>query len=52
LGGNHFRRVFANRAAVLVGLGMFCRTDHGGLAPVELGVDHVVVTDDSALAVT
>jgi hypothetical protein len=31
---------------------MFCRTDHGGSAPVELGVDHVVVANSRALAVT
>src|SRR6478672_2082324 len=31
---------------------MFCRTDHGGSASVELGVDHVVVADWRAMAVT
>ena len=38
-------REIADRVTVLIGLRMFRRTDHGGSAPVELGVDDVVVGD-------
>src|SRR6202171_2230117 len=51
LGGSRIWRAFVYSVIVLFGLGMLCGADHYGSAPVEFGVDHVVVTNSPARAI-